>query len=1193
MLLNSQIHHFWKVGLFLGIVHTAFSSVCVNEPLTRNSELSNWDQTLGVGGSISFSPNSDGVKLVRGSSGITRLVYKKLFTGPGRYELNFDLLCQIEDNSNIIDLTIRMPGGIGVSPCNNNATVVWSNFIQNVLTTFSSNWKWAHYQIIQENGNVSIKCDNEIKWSGNNCNLDYAGFCDLSFEMKNHSTSTCTIKNVVLDFTPITPIWRPSPINGALHVTRYSPILQWAENPLAISYNIYFGTNSSTLSYLGNTIQVSYKILPLLDVNKDYYWRIDPVINSSQTLTGNIFQFKTIENQIGLCTSKNGELVRNEGKYSNVVGANYFNAFDDADTPNTLLNPRMAALADYNVPFIRLWTNEFTLSNTSDYINANSLFWQKIDAIVHAAEKNNLGLIMSLFWNHGSYNNFFNEESSAYSDPWSQSSRQIKKYIKEIMDRYIDSSSIWGWELGNEWNTDLPEDIVNACAKMFSVEIRKYDPNRMISNGNNDWRNPGMCRCFIDSPTCSVNFNRFNAERASLIDVKSTHNYRNEIGEIPDELSGYGYLGLSKYFRTPLFVGEFGSYNPPSEDLLKNRDDLFFSLGILQNSNVPLSAVWGYERPTSPLDFSRISADNSHGRIILNNLRDCNILNPLVNNRIVWQGGVNKLSFDSWNGPSNSFLDNGRWVNSINPQNSGLSMNSVTNITASQGLITYDFDMQYSLQWNNDGRMKIIFPGGLQIALNACNNGGYIYFKNQKLIELKEIAPEYCNDWNHYSVILLGRQATIKRNGNIIYSDLLPSDPDYLIYPQMTASSLADAPGTYLALRAVKAEITPGFEFPIQCGTLAKLSFSDDFESQSLCNWQIDNNFINYLSFQMENNSRYLHILQGGNTINVKSNMSFYQPGFYIASFDMRYDLRWNNDGRLFVRLPGGLRIGLESYNNGTMIYFTNSLIGNLSGGNYQQWAHYEIGYNSKSCYIKRNEEVIFCGKIGSDLDFINYPKIEINAGGDDPINSYVDIDNFQLKREPLFKFIDRFDQLSSWDSGKQDTGRYDLRWWKRDINTDWHNSYIISFDDDHGKCLHINNSNTPSLLYLSNVSIDNNTISTSFDLKYDVQWNNDGRVKVFIPGGLGIGLKGWNNGTIIYYKDREIAQVAGGHWNQWANYELIQQNRHIIINRNGILIYEGIVDSDPDFINYNKVSCITIPDIPNAFMEIDNVTIE
>ena len=84
----------------------------------------------------------------------------------------------------------------------------------------------------------------------------------------------------------------PQPFNDAINVTT-SPYLIWSNGGGSTSYSIYFGTDNPPANMINGTNQVAATyILPRLNHDTKYYWRIDSV-NSAGTTTGDIWNFTT------------------------------------------------------------------------------------------------------------------------------------------------------------------------------------------------------------------------------------------------------------------------------------------------------------------------------------------------------------------------------------------------------------------------------------------------------------------------------------------------------------------------------------------------------------------------------------------------------------------------------------------------------------------------------------------------------------------------------------------------------------------------------------------------------------------------------------------------------------------------------------------------------------------------------------
>jgi formylglycine-generating enzyme required for sulfatase activity len=92
-----------------------------------------------------------------------------------------------------------------------------------------------------------------------------------------------------IDVPPVQPVLA-GPGAGATNIPTNQQ-LSWAVASGATSYDVYFGTTSTNLTFITNTVLTSFTP-SVLSFNTQYYWRIDSV-NAAGTTTGNIWSFTT------------------------------------------------------------------------------------------------------------------------------------------------------------------------------------------------------------------------------------------------------------------------------------------------------------------------------------------------------------------------------------------------------------------------------------------------------------------------------------------------------------------------------------------------------------------------------------------------------------------------------------------------------------------------------------------------------------------------------------------------------------------------------------------------------------------------------------------------------------------------------------------------------------------------------------
>ena len=157
----------------------------------------------------------------------------------------------------------------------------------------------------------------------------------------------------------------------------------------------------------------------------------------------------------------------------------------------------IAIMKKYNIPMARFPLMHITKDQVKRY-QANEEgalddILEVADLVVAEAEKNQVGLIISIFFSGMLAEG---DKISALGDPNSNTIKMRKKFTKEVVARYKDSPAVWGWEVTNE--TNLSADIPTAedsyenftseegytMIREVAAAIREVDDYRMISTGD-------------------------------------------------------------------------------------------------------------------------------------------------------------------------------------------------------------------------------------------------------------------------------------------------------------------------------------------------------------------------------------------------------------------------------------------------------------------------------------------------------------------------------------------------------------------------------------------------------------------------------------------------------------------------------------------------------------------------------------
>jgi hypothetical protein len=261
-----------------------------------------------------------------------------------------------------------------------------------------------------------------------------------------------------------------------------------------------------------------------------------------------------------------------------------------------------------------------------------SEYFSRLDQVVRSAEENNLGLIPSLFWFRPTIPDVLGEPVGQLGNKDSKSIAFIRQYTEEVVQRYVKSPAIWGWEIGNEYalGADLPtphlwrkdnlypelgtpaqrtelDDLtfpqIRVAFMVFAETVRKYDSHRFISTGNAAPRRSAHHN--LTEKTWTVDTREQYGEmllrdNPDPYDSISIHIYHDPKAIYAGGAATVGQLiDFSKVFadqgRKPLFLAEFGV----DQKLGPKKEREFFEefITAIETSRVPLSAFWVFDNP--------------------------------------------------------------------------------------------------------------------------------------------------------------------------------------------------------------------------------------------------------------------------------------------------------------------------------------------------------------------------------------------------------------------------------------------------------------------------------------------------------------------------------------------------------------------------------------------------------------------
>lgn len=308
------------------------------------------------------------------------------------------------------------------------------------------------------------------------------------------------------------------------------------------------------------------------------------------------------------------------GKPYRGIGVNYFDAFQRhlLNEKDTSFEAGFDALAGCVIPFIRFMACGFWPVDQKLYETNSKAHFARLERVVQAAEKRNIGLIPSLFWHVSTVPDLAGEPCSAWGDTKSRTHERMRRYTHEVVTRLKDSKALWAWEFGNEYN--LPADLPNAsehrpqiavdrgtpatrterdelthahirtALKAFGNTVRLYDKKRLILSGNalprpSAWHQLHEKSWTADTPQQQAEM--LLADNPNPLGMLTIHAY-----EDFDRVAGAQATAWKA--KKPLFLGEFGVPGAPTPESEKRFTAMLEGIERLQ---IPLSALWVYDFP--------------------------------------------------------------------------------------------------------------------------------------------------------------------------------------------------------------------------------------------------------------------------------------------------------------------------------------------------------------------------------------------------------------------------------------------------------------------------------------------------------------------------------------------------------------------------------------------------------------------
>jgi hypothetical protein len=336
----------------------------------------------------------------------------------------------------------------------------------------------------------------------------------------------------------------------------------------------------------------------------------------------------------GLSTDDRGVLLLN-GVLFRGIGVNYYDAFVRTlgEVPLTNYDAGFRELAARKIPFTRFSAGGFWPGEWALYQTDRSAYFARLDGVVRSAERHQVGLIPSLFWQTSTIPDLVGEPCDRWGDINSRTIAFMRQYTREVVTRYARSPALWGWEFGNEYNlgADLPnaaehrppivpglgtparrtaEDelthaAIHVALREFALAVRESDPQRIIVSGNatprlSAWHQAYERSWGKDTPEQFAEM--FAADNPSPINTLSVRGY-----DLTTDLGRFAQaMTVALAVKKPLFVGEFGVPGAPTAE---SKERFATILAAIETNRVPLAALWVFDFASQDKDWN-VTATN-------------------------------------------------------------------------------------------------------------------------------------------------------------------------------------------------------------------------------------------------------------------------------------------------------------------------------------------------------------------------------------------------------------------------------------------------------------------------------------------------------------------------------------------------------------------------------------------------------
>jgi hypothetical protein len=164
---------------------------------------------------------------------------------------------------------------------------------------------------------------------------------------------------------------------------------------------------------------------------------------------------------LGISPGPNGTVLK-DGKPFRGIGINYFDCLLRTlkDGNDGSYDAGFAILSAKGIPFERFCAMGFWPKDMKLYLTNRVEYFRRFAGVVDSTQNHGIGMFPSLFWFSATVPDIVGESVDQWANPQSKTQAFMREYAREVVTRYRDNPTIWGWESGNEYS--LAASLPNA-----------------------------------------------------------------------------------------------------------------------------------------------------------------------------------------------------------------------------------------------------------------------------------------------------------------------------------------------------------------------------------------------------------------------------------------------------------------------------------------------------------------------------------------------------------------------------------------------------------------------------------------------------------------------------------------------------------------------------------------------------------